>query len=96
VTERQRMAKRNELRSLLGRLNSGNARGRKHIAFGDSISCDQIERFPTEPNLSARNSCSFAQRLPGNVNHLGPTIGTNVTKFLHFYPACHSERKRNL
>jgi hypothetical protein len=39
------MAKRNELRSLLGGLNSGNARGREHIAFGDLISCDQIERF---------------------------------------------------
>jgi len=45
------MAKRNELRSFAWRLNSGNARGREHIAFGDLISCDQIERFPLEPDF---------------------------------------------
>jgi len=57
------MAKRNELRSLLGGLNSGDARGREDIAFGDLISCDKIERFPLEPNLSACNGCSFTERL---------------------------------
>jgi hypothetical protein len=57
------MAKRDELRSLLGGLDSGNARGRKNIAFGDLISCDQIERFTLEPNLSACNGFSFTKRL---------------------------------
>jgi hypothetical protein len=57
------MAKRNELRSLLGGLNSGNARGRKYIAFSDLISCDQIERFPLELNLSACNGPSFTEWL---------------------------------
>jgi hypothetical protein len=57
------MAKRNELRSLLGGLNSGNARGREHIAFGDLISCDQIERFPAEPYFPSCNGSSFTERL---------------------------------
>ena len=51
------------MRSLLGRLDSGNARGRKHIAFRDLISCDEIERFLLEPNLSARDSSSLTERL---------------------------------
>jgi len=78
------MAKRNELRSLLGGLNSGNPCGRKHIAFGDLISCDQIERFPLEANLSACNGCSFTKRLRRNINHLRPTIGANVSESFHF------------
>ena len=57
------MAKRNELRSLLGGLDPGNARGRKDIAFGDLIACDQIERFSLEPNPSACNGSSFTERL---------------------------------
>src|SRR5215472_17818866 len=86
------MAKRNELRSLLGGLNSTNACGREHIAFGDLISCDQIERFPLEPNLSARNGSSFTERLRRNINHLHATLGTNVSQAFHFLPCCHSER----
>ena len=54
------MAKRNELRSLLCGLDPGNARGREDIAFDDLIACDQIERFPLEPNLSACNGSSEA------------------------------------
>jgi len=73
------MAKRHELRSLLGGLNSGNARGRENIAFGDLISCDQIKRLPPEPNLSACNGCSFTERLRRNVNHLHATIVRDVT-----------------
>jgi hypothetical protein len=56
------MAKRNELRSLLGRLDPGNARRRKDIAFGNLISCDQIDRFSLEPNLSACNGSSSTER----------------------------------
>src|SRR5262249_31695555 len=63
LAERQSMAKRNELRSLLGGLNSGNARGREDITFGDLVSRDQIERFPLEPNVSACNRSSFTERL---------------------------------
>jgi hypothetical protein len=48
---------------LLGGLNSGNARDREDIAFGDLISCDQIERFPLEPDFPARNGSSFTERL---------------------------------
>jgi hypothetical protein len=57
------MAKRNELSSLLGGLDPGNACGREDIAFGDLISCYQIERFPLEPNLPACNGSSFTERL---------------------------------
>src|SRR5262245_3742325 len=78
------MAKRNELRSLLSGLNSSNARGRKHIAFGDLISCDQIERFPLEPNLSACNGSSFTEWLRRNINHLRATVGADVRKSFHF------------
>src|SRR5262249_52067026 len=75
------MAKRNELRSLLGGLNSGNARGREDIALGDLISRDQVERFRLEPNLSACDSPSFTKRLRRNINHLGTTIRANVSDF---------------
>src|SRR6516162_1197689 len=85
------MAKRNELRSLLGGLNSRNARSRKHIAFGDLISCDQSKRFPLEPNLSPCDGCSFNERFRRNINHLRPTIGAEVSESFHF-PCCHSER----
>ena len=54
------MAKRNELGSLLGCLNSGNARGREDIAFGDLIFCDQFERFPLQPNIAACDLCSLS------------------------------------
>jgi hypothetical protein len=57
------MAKGNELRSLLGRLDPGNASCRKDIAFGDLIASDQIECFPLKPNLSACNGPSFTKRL---------------------------------
>jgi len=57
------MAKRNELGSLLGCLNPGNARGCEDIAFGDLIFCDQVQRFPLEPNLSACNGSSSTERL---------------------------------
>src|SRR5258708_67856 len=63
LAERQSMAKRNELCSLLGGLDPGNTRGREDIAFGDLIPCDQIERFSLEPNLSACNCSSFTERL---------------------------------
>ena len=77
------MAKRNELRSLLGGLNSGNARGRENIAFGDLISCDQIERFPLEPDFPACNGSSFTERLRRNINHLHATIGIDVSQPFH-------------
>ena len=77
------MAKRNELRSLLGGLNSGHARGREYIAFGDLISLDQIERLPLEPNLSACNRSSFTERLRQNINHLHATIGADVSESFH-------------
>ena len=77
------MAKRNELRSLLSCLNSGNARGRENIAFGDLISCDQIERFPLEPNFPARNGSSFTERFRRNINHLRATIGIDVSESFH-------------
>ena len=78
------MAKRNELASLLGGLNPGNARGREHIAFGDLISRDQIERFPLEPNPSGCNGSSLAQRLRRNINHSRASITADVSKSLHF------------
>jgi hypothetical protein len=78
------MAKWDELRSLLGRLNPGDARGPEHIAFGDLIFGDQIDRFPLEPNLSARNGCSFNERLRRNINHLSPAIGIDVSEPFHF------------
>src|SRR6478609_363403 len=77
------MAKRNELRSLLGGLNSGNARGCEDIAFGDLIPCHQVERFPLEPNLTARNGSSFTKRLRRNINHLRATIGIDVSESFH-------------
>jgi hypothetical protein len=77
------MAKRNELCSLLGGLNSGNARGRENIAFGDLIPCDQVERFPLEPNLTACNGSSFTKRLRRNINHLRATIGIDVSESFH-------------
>ena len=77
------MAKRNELRSLLGGLNPGNACGREHIALGDLISCDQIERLPLEPNFPACNGSSFTERLRLNINHLRATIGTDVSQPFH-------------
>jgi hypothetical protein len=56
------MAKRNELRSLLGGLDPGNAGGGEDIAFSNLISCDQIDRFSLEPNLSACNGSSSTER----------------------------------
>ena len=73
------MAKRNELRSLLGGLDPGNTRGRKDIAFGDLMACDQIQRFPLEPNFPACNGSSFTERLRRNINHLRATIGIDVS-----------------
>ena len=90
------MAKRNELRSLLGGLNSGDSRGRKHIAFGDLISCDQIKRFPPKPNLSACDGCSFTEWLLRNVNHLRPTIGADVSESFHFSHAIILSEAKNL
>src|SRR5262249_28661447 len=87
------MAKRNELRSLFGGLNPGDACGREHIAFGDSIAGDQIERFRSEPNLSKCNGCSFTKRLRGNINHSRTTIGIEVGESFHL-PCCHSERSK--
>src|SRR5215469_13724500 len=78
------MAKRDELRSLLGGLNSGDARGREDIAFGDLISCDQIECSPLKPNFSACNGSSFTERLWRNINHLRATIGVDVSESFHF------------
>ena len=77
------MAKRNELRSLFGGLNSSNPRGPEDMAFGDLISCDQIKRFLLEPNLSACNGSSFAKRLRRNINHLRATVGTDVSESFH-------------
>ena len=77
------MTKRNELRSLLGRLNSRNARGCEHIAFGDLIARDQTERFSPKPNFSACHGSSFTDRLRRNINHLHATIGSNVRESFH-------------
>ena len=90
------MAKRNELRSLLGGLNSGNTRGRKDIAFGDLIACDQIERFPLEPNLSAGNGSSSTKWLRRNINHLRATIGIDVSESFHLFHAVILSEAKNL
>ena len=90
------MAKRNELRSLLGGLNSSDARGREHITFGDLIFCDQVERLALEPDLSTRNSCSLAQRLRRNINHLGATIASDVSESFHLSHAVILSEAKNL
>src|SRR5262245_61680435 len=81
--ERQSVAKRNQLRSFLGGLNPGNARGREDIAFGDLIFCDQIESSSSQPNFAASNGSSFTEGLRRNINHLSPTITADVSEFLH-------------
>ena len=77
------MAKRNEVRSLFGRLNSGNPRCREDIAFGDLIFCDQIKRFWLELDSSACNGSSLTERLRRDIHHLRATIGVDVSEFLH-------------
>jgi hypothetical protein len=77
------VAEWNQLRSLLGGLNSGNACGRENVAFRNSIGCDQLKRFPLELNASGCNGPSFTERLRRNINHFRATIGANVSEFFH-------------
>src|SRR6266481_6127279 len=77
-TERQSVAKRDEVRRLLCSLDASNPRSREHIAFRDLILRNQIKCLALEPNFSDGDSFSFAHRLGGNVDHLGAAIAADV------------------
>jgi hypothetical protein len=77
------VAKWNELRSLFGRLNSGDPRRGKNISLRNSVFRNEIDRLRLESNLSSRYRGARAQRLGRNIHHLGPAIPGDVSQTFH-------------
>ena len=82
----KRMTERNQLATLLGRLNSRHARCGEHVAFGDGLRFDELERSLLQADFPARDRLPQLNRLPRNVHHPGFPAGVDVGQSFHIPP----------
>ena len=80
------MAQRNELSRLLGRLDSGQARGRENIAFCNTIRRNQIERRRLQFDPSCCDGLPMTERFGRDVDHFRAAVARNVRELLHGQP----------
>ncbi len=82
----QIVTERNELRRLLRRLNSGDARSGEDVPLPDLVLRDEIERFLPEVNLAGGDRFPRALFLRGDVDHLRASIVRQVGQSIHLQP----------
>src|SRR5439155_13205937 len=80
MAQRQWVAKGNELRSLFGRLNSGNPRSREDISLCNFVCRNKLDSLSLESNLASHDRSSRAQRLGRNIDHLCAAISGHVSQ----------------
>ena len=83
MIQAQRMAERDEIRGLLGRLDTGNPRGRENIALCNPIGGNQLQGGRLQVNSPARDSFTMTQRLGRDIDHSGPAVTPDVTQARH-------------
>jgi hypothetical protein len=83
IREREGVAERNQLRSLLCSLNAGDPRSCEDIPLGDLIFCNQFKCCSLELNLSTGNRSSRTHWLRRYVDHLRTTIPADMREALH-------------
>src|SRR5690606_6577602 len=76
------MAEGDQIAALFRRLNSGDARYRKHIAFFVATGLDQLQRFRRHGDIGFRAGCALGNRLAAHVHHMGFALGIQVAELI--------------
>ena len=79
VAQGNGMAKRNQMRRLLRCLNSRNPRGCDDIALLDFVFTNEIGGLVVESDPAGSDCGACAQGLRGDIDHLRPAIGADVS-----------------
>ncbi|MOA08496.1 hypothetical protein D3C78_1282680 [compost metagenome] len=78
--EHQRMAERDEVGSLLRRLDAGDARHGEDVALGVAAGLDHGEGFRAHAHTGFGRRLTGGHRLVGDVDHVGATFGIEMGK----------------